>query len=217
MSDIFQEVDEEVRREQLKKLWDRYGHFVIAAAILFILAVGAWRGYQWYQAKQAAAASARYDTALELAEKGQTAEAATALAAVSRDATTGYRVLARLREAAVLAESDTKAAVAAYDALAADSSLGRPLQDLAIVRAGLILVDTESLSELTRRLEPAATADGAFRHTARELLALGAFRTGDMATVRRWTEAIVADMETPGNVRQRAELLATLAGDGGKS
>src|SRR5580658_7140009 len=56
VSDIFQEVDEEVRREQLKKLWERYGTYIIAALILVIVAVGGWRGYEWWQAKRAAGA-----------------------------------------------------------------------------------------------------------------------------------------------------------------
>ena len=36
MADIFHEVDEEVRREQLKKLWERYSVYFIAAAVLFV-------------------------------------------------------------------------------------------------------------------------------------------------------------------------------------
>lgn len=217
MSDIFHEVDEEVRRDQLKKLWDRYGHFAIAAAILVVLAVAGWRGYQWWEAKQAMATSMRFDAAATLAEQGKHAEAQAAFASIAKDGTAGYRGLARLREAAVLAEQDAKAAVAAYDALAADNALGQPLQDLATVRAGLLLVDTAPLAELSRRLEPAAAAGRAFRHTARELLALGAYRNGDMAAVKRWSELISSDAETPADVRSRTEILATLAAESGKS
>lgn len=216
MSDIFQEVDEEVRRERLQQLWNRYGHFAIAGCVLIVLAVGAWRGYQWWEAKQAAIASAKFDAAAQLAESGKFAEAQAAFADVAKDGTAGYRSLARLREAAALAEKDAKAAVAAYDALAADASLGQPLQDLAIVRAGLLLVDTAPLAEMTRRLEPASGATAPFRHTARELLALSAWRNGDAAAVKRWSETVSNDVETPADVRMRIEVLATLAA-GGKS
>ena len=92
--------------------------------------------------------------------------------------------LARFREAAELVRTDQAAAVKAYDALAADSSLGRALQDLAAVRAGLLLVDTAPLADLNARLEPLTTRDRTFRHTARELLALGAWRTGDQAAAQ---------------------------------
>jgi hypothetical protein len=216
VSDIFQEVDEEVRREQLKKLWDRYGHFAIAACVVVVLAVAGWRGYQWWEAKQAGIASAKFDAAAQLADEGKFAEAQVAFADVAKGGTAGYRNLARLREAAALAEKDAKAAVAAYDALAADAALGQPLQDLAVIRAGLLLADTAPLADMTRRLEPATAATAPFRHTARELLALSAWRNGDMAAVKRWSETISNDLETPPDVRMRVEVLATLAA-GGKS
>ena len=47
MSELFDEVDEDVRRDQLKKLWDQYSIYIIAGALLIIAAVGGWRGYQY--------------------------------------------------------------------------------------------------------------------------------------------------------------------------
>ena len=71
-----------------------------------------------------------------LAEAGKHQEAEAAFAKIATDGTAGYRVLARLREAAELAPTDRKAAVKAYDEIAADKSAGQVIQDLAAVRAG---------------------------------------------------------------------------------
>ena len=60
MADIFHEVDEEVRREQLKKLWERYSVYIIAAAVLIVVGIAAWRGYEYWVAKRAAAAGAAF-------------------------------------------------------------------------------------------------------------------------------------------------------------
>ena len=103
MSDIFQEVDEEVRREQLKKLWDRYGIYVMVAAVLVVAGIAAWRGYQWWEAKKAAEAGAAFEMASTLADAGKHADAETAFAKIATDGTSEYRHLARLREAAELA------------------------------------------------------------------------------------------------------------------
>jgi hypothetical protein len=210
VTDIFREVDEEVRREQLKKLWDRYGGFLIAACIAIVIGIGAWRGYEWWQAKQAAQSGAAFEQAVTLAESGKHQEAAAAFAKLSADGTSGYRVLARLREAAELAASDRKGAVAAYDAIATDNSVGQVMQDLASVRAGLLLVDSAPYTEMLRRLEPAAGTDRAFRHSAREILALSAWKGGDMSAARRWTETIMGDPQTPPGQRSRAEMLSEL-------
>jgi hypothetical protein len=217
MSDIFQEVDEAVRREKLEKLWKRYGNFVIAGAVLLVLAIGAWRGYQWWEAQKAAKASAAFEAATELADQGKPAEAEAAFARLAADGTAGYRVLARLREASVLAERDPKAAVVAYDAIANDASVGWTLQELAGVRAAMLLVDSAPLSEMTRRLEPLTQPDSAFRHTAREILALAAFKAGDKVAARKWFDMIASDAETPQSLRGRVDVLKTLSDDTGKS
>jgi len=106
VADIFQEVDEEVRREQLQKLWQRYGHFAIAGCILIVVAVGGWRGYDWWQAKKANESGAAFEAAVALAETGKHQEAEAAFAKLATGGTASYRTLARLREAAELARTD---------------------------------------------------------------------------------------------------------------
>jgi len=160
VSDIFNEVDEEVRREQLKKLWERYGNLIIAAAVMVVLAVAAWRGYDYWQARQAAVAGSAFDAATVLADQGKHDEAEAAFTKLAADGTAGYRLLARLRSAEELGEHDPKAAVTAYDAIAADNASQPLLGNLASIRAALLLVDTASFDEMTRRLEPLAQPMG---------------------------------------------------------
>jgi hypothetical protein len=210
VTDIFQEVDEEVRREQLKKLWERYGNYLIAICILIVAGVGGWRGYQWWEAKQAAQSGAAFEQAVTLAEAGKHQEAEVAFGKLAADGTGGYRTLARMRQAAELAHTDRKAAVSAYDEIAADRGAGQVIQDLAAVRAGFLLVDTAPYSELVTRLEPLTAADRTFRHSARELLALSAWKSGDAAAARKWTDMIMADPLTPEGTRSRAEVLSEL-------
>jgi hypothetical protein len=216
VTDIFQEVDEEVRREQLRKLWDRYGNYLVAACVLIVVLVAAWRGYQWWQAKQAAQSGAAFEQAVTLAEAGKHQEAEAAFAKLAADGTAGYRVLARLREAAELAPTDSKAAVASYDEIAADKSAGQAIQDLAAVRAALLLVDTAPYSEIRTRLEPLTAADRSYRHSAREILALSAWKAGDMTAARQWTDAMMTDPQTPPATRGRAEVLGELIAASGK-
>jgi len=210
VSDIFQEVDEEVRREQLKKLWDRYGNYVAAAAVLVVVAVGGWRGYSWWEAKKAAESGAAFESAIALAEAGKHSEAEAAFGKIASDGTTGYRNLARLREAAELAQTDAKAALAFYDKIASDSGIGPILADLAALRAGAILIDTGAFEEARARLEPLTGNDRTFRHTARELLVVAAWRAGDASGGKRWIDMIMTDLQTPPATRSRVEMLVAL-------
>jgi hypothetical protein len=216
VADIFQEVDEEVRREQLKKLWERYGNYLIAACILVVVAVAAWRSYEWWETRKAVEAGAAFESAITLAEAGKHQEAEAAFAKLATDGTAGYRVLARFREAAELARTDSKAAVNAYDEIAADKSAGQVIQDLAMLRAGILLVDTAPYTELRTRLEPLTAADRTFRHSAREILALSAWKAGDMTAAKQWADMIMTDPQSPPNTRSRAEVLSELIAAAGK-
>jgi len=204
VADIFQEVDEEVRREQLKKLWDRYGTLIVAACVLVVVGVGAWRGYGYWQAKKAGETGLAFEQAVKLAEVGKHQEAEAAFSKIATDGTPGYRVIAQLREASELAHTDKKAAVSAYDALAADKSAGQVIQDLAGVRAGLLLVDDTPYSQMQQRLEPLTVADRSYRHSARELLAVAAWMWGDMSIAKKWPDRMMTDPEMAAGTRSRA-------------
>jgi hypothetical protein len=216
VADIFQEVDEEVRREQLKKLWDRYGILFIALAVMIVLGVAGYRGYQYWIAKQAAEAGAKFEQAATLSEQDKHAEAQAAFAKIAGEAPAGYRTLARLRAATELAKTDPKGAVGAYDAIAADRTIDASFQDAAAVRAGLLLVDTAPLDEMRQRLEPLSEPSRAFRHSAREVLALSAWRNGDVAAAKKYIEQVSTDPETPQGIRSRVEVLSALLAAGGK-
>jgi hypothetical protein len=210
VSELFDEVNEDVRREQLKKLWERYSIFIVAGALLIIAAVGGWRGYQYLEAKKAAEAGAAFDKAVELSEQNKHAEAEAAFTDLAAKAPSGYRMLARLRGAAEVTNRDPQAAAKLYDDIAADSSIGAPERDLAKVRAAGLLLDTTSYPNMLQRLEPSAAPGSTFRHTARELLALSAWRANDTTAARQWLDQIANDGETPPSVRSRAEALQAL-------
>lgn len=213
MSDpIFAEVDEEVRKEQLKKLWERYGTLIIALAVIVVLGVAAWRGYQWWEARQQAQAGAAFEQAVLLAEQGKADQAQAAFAKLAANAPGGYRMLARFREATAAAKNDPKAAVKRYDALAADGSVPQSLQDLARLRAGMLLTDGAPYDAVLKQLQPLTASGRTFRHTARELLAFAAWHDGNMAAAKHWIDIIITDAETPASTRARINVLMALTG-----
>ena len=210
MSEIFDEVNEDVRREQLKKLWDKYSIYIVALAILIVAGVGGWRGYEYLEAKKSAEAGALFDKAAELSEANKHAEAEAAFADLAAKAPRGYRILARLRTAAEVAHRDKPAAAKMFDDIAADGSVGGPERDLARIRAAQLLLETTTYPNMRQRLEPATAAGATFRHSARELLALSAWRAHDTTAARQWLDLIANDGETPPSLRSRAEALQAL-------
>nr|WP_249163170.1 tetratricopeptide repeat protein [Bradyrhizobium diazoefficiens] len=191
-------------------MWEKYSIYFIALMVLIVAAVGGWRGYQYLEAKKAAEAGAAFEKAVELSEQDKHAEAETAFTELAAKAPSGYRTLARLRAAAEAASRDPKAAAKMYDDIAADRGVGGEWQDLAKIRAAGLLVDSASYADMQQRLEASATPKSTFRHSARELLALSAWRNNDTTAARKWLDAIAEDGETPPGLRSRAEALQAL-------
>lgn len=210
MSEIFDEVNEDVRRDQLKKLWEQYSIYIIAGALLIIASVGGWRGYQYVEARKAAEAGAAFDKAVELSEANKHTAAEAGFAELAAKGPSGYRVLARLRMATEVASRDTAAAAKLFDEITADRSVDVAVQDLARIRAAQLLLETTTYPNMKERLEAAAAPGATFRHTARELLALSAWRANDAAATRQWLDLIANDGETPPSLRSRAEALQAL-------
>jgi len=217
VSEIFNEIDQDLRREQLKKLWDRYSIVLIAGAILIVAAVGGWRGYMYLEAKKAAEAGSAFEAAISLSEQGKSAEAEAAFAKIAVDGSKGYRGLARLRAAAEAATRDPQAAGKLYDGIAADPAVSGSEQDLARIRAGGLLMEVEPYAAMRQRLEPATGEGRTYRHTARELLALSAWRANDAVAARQWLDMIGNDPRTPASMRSRAEALQALLPPAAKS
>ncbi|MGE0232542.1 MAG: tetratricopeptide repeat protein [Flavobacteriaceae bacterium] len=210
MSDIFREVDEDIRRDRFAQLWKRYGGVVIALALLIIVGVGGYRAWDWYQTRQAAAEGEAFFAAVALAEEGNKAEAAEAFGQLAQQ-DGAYADLARLRAAASnAAAGDQAGALAAYREIAADTSVDPLFREVATIRAAYLEVGKLTPDEMEGRIGAMLDPQNAFRHAARELMALSSYAAGDIEATGKWADEALADGELPPNLRQRLEVLLSV-------
>lgn len=215
MTDEFiREVDDEYRREQIARIWQRFGGLIVACAVLVVAAVGGWRYWQHAEAGRAEAASVRYDDAVQLARDGKRDEAEATLTSLVRDGPAGYALLARFRLAGEAGGGDPEAGAKAYDALAGDGRVDGALRDLARLRAAALRLGVGDGSAGLRDLEAIAVPTNTWRHTAREMLGLAALKRGDYDAAGRWFDQVAADRETPPNLRGRLEIYTAIAAGG---
>lgn len=208
---FIREVNEEIRKEQAKAVWDRFGPILIGGAILVILATSAYVGYRHWDESRANRSGDAFSQALTLANEGKQDEALAALSEIQKDGYGAYPVLARLRAATFKADSgDMAAAVTELDAVSADSAIPQGLRDMAKLRAALLLVDTASYADVSTRVEALAVDGNALRHSAREALGLAAWKEGKSADALKLFDQIVDDEQAPQNIRQRATLMSEL-------
>ena len=217
MPDIFDEVEEDLRADRAQALLKRYGGALVGAAVLVVIAAGAWRAWEWYDARQVAGVAGTYLAAMQTVEtqKGPARqEAAASFAEVAAKGRAGYRTLARLQEAGLKAEAGQVAAASAlWDQVANDGDADRLLRDIATLQWAIHNVDHGDPGQVAARLGPLAEATGPFHPIAQETLAMLDLRQGKTAAARTALERLMQDVTAPPGVRRRAQgLLARIGG-----
>lgn len=212
MSDIFREVDEDLRRDRMEGLFKRYGGIALAGALALIAATGgytAWRNWKQSQSQQETAA-----LVAAISQAGQGAEKGVeALAAFAGKADSGMAALAQLNAAALLAREGKKAeAVAVYDKIAGNSGVNPVYRDLATLLSVMHQLDSGEPGPLQARLQPLSADSSPWRFSAREMTAVLAARAGDKDKARTLFQQLADDAQAPAGVRSRASDLATLYG-----
>jgi hypothetical protein len=213
--DFFDEVDEELREERMAEFLKKYGGLLFAGALVMIGAVAGWKAWGWYEQKRDADAATHYLAAPAGTDVSgpNRLVAIAALQAVAANAPEGYRVLARLREAALRADTgDLDGASALWDQVAADGSADPLLRDLASLTWCLYHADKGDPALLEGRLKPLAAPGNAWRSLAAEQLGLLELRQGHTEAAKTQFRKLVEDTTAPSGVRNRASALLDRVG-----
>ena len=208
---FIREVDEELRRDQLKAIWKRFAPLIIGVCVLIVAVTAGYRGWIWWEERKAAQSGDRFMAALSKIEGGDKAVGEAELAAIAGESDVGYAALARLRLAGEKAGAGAKnEALAAYDVVAKDNSVPTPLRDLAAIRAALLALDTGDLVGAKERATPLNVSGNAWRHAAREVIGTAAYQAGDLQAARDAFAEIQQDAETPPDLWVRSGMMISL-------
>lgn len=212
MSDIFQEIDEDLRRDRLMQIWRRYGTAIVALGIGLVVGVGAFIGWRNYTESRLDSQAVAMADAARLLGEGKHAEAAAAFTALANDAGGAYGDLAMLdAAAATLDAGDIAGAVVLYDRVATgtkDDSL-RALARLLAVQA---LMDSAPVADLDSRLDAIGERAG-FVPATKELRAYVRLKAGAVDAARGLLAEVVDDATAPARLKNRAkEVLDALGG-----
>lgn len=211
MSDIFREVEEDVRREKAEKLWKAYGSYLLALAVLAILSVGAWQLWQRHEKQQADAAADQFIAAQRISNPR---DAANAFADIATGPAKGYALVAKLSEAnAMFASGQQKNAVDLYKQIAASDS--GAIGNVARLRAAWGQADSGTRTDLASWLAPLNQPGNAWRETALEILAYADYRSMDLKAAQVKYASLAADPEAPDGVRARAKAMSAFLKNGG--
>jgi hypothetical protein len=215
MNDIFREVDEEYRHEQILQFWHHNAKLIILALVVSIAGAG---GAGLWQSRQMAKRQQETYILSHAVGDGSMQAPAVGLATVIQSLTqmTGQRVIpARFAVAHAMLTAGNKAgAIKSYDAIAASAIATKTEKNLAdLYSIGLQIQDGDP-AQLNARLDRLSDDRNPWRFSARELKVLLAMRQGNMQLAHDTAVALAKDTAAPDGVHGRAGQLAALTGEG---
>lgn len=212
MSDIFREVDEDLRRDQMQALAKKYGGVVVGIGLAIIVGTAGYKGWETWRRNAQQAATIDLLNSVEIASKDADGKVDALVAFAGRSQPGDLATLAKLDAASLLArKGKTDDAVAIYDAVAVSAS-STVFREVAALLSILHQVDKGDTKLLTARLAPLSGETSPWRYTARELTALLALRDGDKERAKTLFRELSEDEGAPAGVRSRAADLAASYG-----
>jgi len=204
MSDIFQEVEEDVRRERYEQLWHQYGNYIIGAAVALVLGVGGYQAWSAYDTSERQAVSDAYQKAQTVATSGtNVAQAETEFSELSNTGYDGYATLAKFNLVnAYMAQGKRDQSIAMLRELT--TSPDEMVSSVARLRLAWAEADAQPRAEIQTLLEPLLVADSQWRFAAAEVIAYVEFRAGSRAQAESDYLKLSQEQEAAPGLRQRA-------------
>lgn len=203
------EVDENLRRDQLRDFFKAYGNWLIAGVVVFLAASG---GFIWWQNHQLQRSEAQVEQLAQIYKdvgSGDTAKAPQQLDELSKSGSKSVSASARFARAAVaLQQNDNKTAIATYKSIAEDSGLPQPYRDAALIRQTALEFDQLQPQDVIARLEPLTKPGEPWFGTAGEMTALAMIKQGKKQEAGQLFATIAKDPGVPQTIRSRAVQVA---------
>lgn len=211
---LFREIEEDLRQDKFQKLWKAYGKYALSGAVVLVLGVAGFKGWQSYDMSAREALGVRFQSAADLVTAGKTDQALKTFSEIAKNGG-GYQMLARFNQARIYArQGDAAGAAAAYRTLAGDGAVDYLYRDLAVILGAYQELNDPGadLPALARRLEPLTAEISPWRYSAREISALLARRSGDRAKAKELFQGLANDAWAPQGVRARAQEMLSIIG-----
>lgn len=213
VTDAFiQEVNEDVKNDNLKKLWDKYGLFIVLFVVIAVSAAVSFETIKGWRDTKYQTQTENYLLAVQPAENYENSLKALEKIAAADNGI--YSDLARVQIATLLFEQGKNSeAETMLQTIADNDELNQRIRNLAALKLATYKIDTAPRAEIEALLKPVVAADDSWSPLATDLLAMAAIRDGDTETARSLYTALLENGNISDNFKSRIQdMLSTLNG-----
>ncbi len=211
---FIREVTEEVKNDNLKQMWEKYGIYIILLVVLAIVGAVSFESFKsWRQAKSETW-SDTYAYALNLENQGKYDESLKVLEQMEKTGGNIYSDIARLQTSNILFEQGkNEEAIKVLEEIAADKSINKKLRDVSAVKLASYKLDNAPREEIDALLQPLIRENGSWANIAKEMTAMAAIRDGNIEEAQVLYNEILNTPNLPDGLKMRVQdMLSVLNG-----
>ena len=208
MQDAFiREVDEDLKNESMKKLWDKYGLFVLLIVIVSLTVAVSYESIKSWYIKRAENRTEGYAVALSMQNQGLFDDSLEALDLIINQKMGTYAELAEMQKANILLEQNKeKEALALLEKIANDKSRSLQLRDTALIKLASYRQDGATFEEMSELLSSITKSkDNAWYAVAEDILATILLRDGNIEQAKEIYNALLENQDTPDDLKNRVK------------
>ena len=212
MSDIFQEVDKELREEKYKTIWAKYKYYIIGILIIFIFGVGFNSFWKQYASNEINDRSSRFFAAMELAQEDKTSSILMLQEFISKEKKSAeYHVMiAGFAEAAIRrSEKDFSGALKIYDEIS-NNNISVFYKDFANLSSSEMLIALKNISEAKIRLEELSSSSSELKFIAKEYLGYILINDGNLSKAKDIFESLAEEASVSSNMKNRSKEILSI-------
>ena len=208
---LFKEIDEDLRQQKYANLWKKHGKFVIGGLVALILGVASIKGWEAYKLNRKMTDSNLLMSALKSINQANPEDAITLLDTLIKEGSSGYSILAKFNRAAILAQNGNhQEANENYLSISEDTRVEKVLRDMALIKSAYLSLEHTSSDKFPEKLSTLTNIENSWRHSAKELSALFAYKSGDKLETLRLYKELADDPSAPSGMRSRAAEMAAI-------
>jgi len=205
LTDAFiQEVDEDVKNDNLKVLWDKYGLLIVAFVVLAVSAAVSFDKLHEWKILRNQNRTQNYMMATQPQENAD--DTIAALQQISADNQGIFSDFSKLQIANVLlGENKQEEALAALENIIADKQVNEEVKNIALIKLATYRVDSLDYEKFAELVRPLTEANNSWTPAAQDLLAMSAIKNGNIENAKEIYNGILKIKDLPESFRNRIQ------------
>ena len=207
MADIFDEVSEDLRKDQYKQIWLKYKKFIISFILIFVVSISAFKYIEHYQEKKRMEIAALYFDGVQEIENKNLEKAEVIFKKIIENADIGYTVLSYFKLANInFNKKDFQSMESNYDKIIGLKNINKAYKEFALI---LKITNSPNITKdkKIKLLKPFLTSPSKFQPIASELEILYLIENKKMKTAENKLAELFKQKNLSNNQKNRLSII----------